>query len=82
MRSGMKLAAKIRKQLGISSIYGFWKFLVLNGAEITRNGVEKLEKHVKGGSFETLCVLRKVSGMSWNEFGEELDREFLPKNKK
>ncbi len=81
MRSGMKLAGKIRKKLGITSIYGFWKLLTEEGADITRNGVEKLETTVQGGSYSTMCVLRRVSGMSWEEFGRELDAEFLPKKK-
>lgn len=82
MSRGMKLAGRIRKSLGISSIYGFWKLLVANGADVTRNGVENMEVKAEGGSYSTLCVLRKLSGMSWEKFGEELDREFLPKSKK
>jgi len=31
----------------------------------------------KGVRLNTLCKLRRVSGLSWAQFGKELDREFL-----
>lgn len=31
----------------------------------------------KGMQLDSLCKIRRIDGRSWNEFGAELDKEFL-----
>jgi hypothetical protein len=81
MKSGMKLIGKVRELLGIETNYKLSKLLNSHGIEITPNGVQQYEVSAKGMRLEVLCVLRKLCGLSWEQFGKELDAEFLPKKK-
>jgi len=75
----MKLIKKIRTLLDIETNYRLAKLLNSHGIEITPNGVQQYEKSAQGMRFEVLCVLKKLSGLTWEQFGKELDAEFLPK---
>ena len=50
-------------------------------AKELQTNVQSIDYIVKSGTkgvrLATLCKLRKVSGLTWKQFGEELDREFL-----
>lgn len=81
MRNGMRLIGKVRELLGIETNYKLSKLLNSHGIDITPNGVQQYETSAKGMRLEVLCVMRKLSGISWEAFGKELDAEFLPKKK-
>jgi len=74
---GVKIVSSIQKQLGVTS-YRLGKMLGVS-QQIVRvwNGTTKTTTKREGMNLRALCKLRKVSGMTWQQFGKELDREFL-----
>lgn len=66
----------IRERLGVTS-YGLWRALRRAGVEITQAGVDAYErKPPRSMRLDVLCALKRISGMSWEELGKELEKEF------
>jgi hypothetical protein len=66
----MRFLAKIRKNLGIDSMYEMAQRL-----KMLNNSYIYLEKKSKGCDMTTLSDIRKLSGLSWNDFGLLIDKE-------
>lgn len=74
---GVKIVKKIQEQLGVTA-YGLAKMIgVTQQAVRLYTGQTKTARPREGMNLRALCKLRKVSGMTWQQFGKELDREFL-----
>ena len=73
----VKIVSLVQKQLGVTS-YRLAKLLGVS-QQIVRvwNGSTETKTKREGMNLRALCKLRKLSGMSWDQFGKELDREFL-----
>lgn len=69
----MKFVKKIREKLKIENCAQFAKALKIHPEYIyryeNRAGSNKIQ-------IPHLCKMRKLSGMSWNNFGKLLDEEF------
>jgi len=73
---GMKLIEKIRNIKGLKN-YGIMKHLRVLGVEVTTQGIDGYDKPTaKGMRLDVLCGLRKITGLSWQQFGKLLDDEF------
>lgn len=74
---GVKIVSSVQKRLGVTS-YRLAKMLGVS-QQIVRvwNGTTETATKREGMNLKALCKLRKVSGLTWKQFGEELDREFL-----
>lgn len=72
----VKIVSAIQKRLGVTS-YRLAKMLGVS-QQIVRvwNGTTETKTKREGMNLKALCRLRKISGMSWEQFGKELDREF------
>lgn len=68
---------KIQERLGVTA-YALAKMLgVTQQAVRLWTGQTKTQRAREGMNLRVLCRLRKVSGMTWQQFGRELDQEFL-----
>lgn len=75
----MQLIEMIRAKSGLKN-YGLAKELQNAGIPITVQGIDAYERpEAQSMKLSVLCGLRRVSGLSWSEFGKLLDQEFLPK---
>jgi len=73
----VKIVKKIQERLGVTA-YTLAKMIgVTQQAVRLYTGQTKTSRARQGMNLGVLCKLRKVSGMSWQQFGNELDREFL-----
>jgi hypothetical protein len=71
----MKIIEKIRKVTGLKN-YGLMKALRDLGVEVTTQGIDGYERETaRSMRFDVLSGLRKISGLSWNEFGKLIDDE-------
>lgn len=73
----VKIVSLVQKQLGVTS-YRLAKLLGVS-QQIVRvwNGSTETKTKREGMNLCALCKLRKLSGMTWDQFGKELDKEFL-----
>ncbi len=67
----MKFIKHIRKQLGLT------RYALAKELNIASQSIDHLEAKGIAMKLDSLCKLRKVSGLSWSKFGEMLDKEFL-----
>lgn len=73
----MKWIEKARKITGLTN-YGLSKTLRKEGVEVTTQGIDGyFKKQSKSMRLDVLCGLRKLSGVSWAEFGKWLDNDYL-----
>ena len=74
----MRMLKKI-KELTDLTAYGIAGTLENMGIKITTSGIDNYLRHPpRSMRLDVLCGLRKLSGLSWEEFGAELDSDFLP----
>ncbi len=73
----MRFLAKIRKSLDIDSMYEMAQRL-----KMLNNSYIYLERKAKGCDMTTLSDIRKLSGMTWNDFGVLIDKEAEENRKK
>jgi transcriptional regulator with XRE-family HTH domain len=73
----MRFVLAIQKKLGLTAYALAKKLGVTQQAVRIWNGSTKVSTQPTGMNLQALCKLRKLSGMSWSQFGRELDREFL-----
>lgn len=72
----VKIVKTVQDRLGVTA-YGLAKTLGVTQQAVRRwTGVTKVKDRNEGMSLRVLCKLRKAGGMSWSQFGKELDREF------
>lgn len=67
----MKFIGTIRKRLRLT------RYALAKELEIKTQSIDHLEEKGLSMKIDTLCKLRRVSGLSWDKFGSMLDREFL-----
>lgn len=73
---GMRFLAKLRKQLGISSMYKMAERLgMLNNSYIY------LEKKAKGCDLQTLVDIKNKCDLEWPELGRLIEEEVKGKSK-
>lgn len=80
----MQLLEKIRAVTGLKN-YGISpKMRDGPGVLITIQGLDAYDRDTaRSMRLDVLCGLRRITGLSWSEFGKWLDDEFLPaKNNK
>ena len=73
---GMKFLGKIRKQLGISSMYKMAERLGM-----INNSYIYLEKKAKGCELQTLVDIKEKCDLSWDQLGKLIDEEVKGKIK-
>ena len=79
-RMGMQLIEKIRRRCGDKNYSIALKIREDLGIPITVQGIDAYERpEAQSMKLSVLCGLRRISGLSWSEFGKWLDDEFLPK---
>lgn len=66
----MRFLGKIRKQMGIPSMYKMAELL-----NMLNNSYIYLEQKAKGCDFEILVDIKNKSGMSWEKIGELIEEE-------
>lgn len=67
---GMKFLGKIRKQLGISSMYKMAERLGM-----INNSYIYLEKKAKGCELQTLVEIKEKCDLSWDQLGKYIEDE-------
>ena len=73
---GVKIVKQVQEKTGLTA-YALGKLLGVTQQAVRRwNGATKVKTRNEGMSLRVLCKLRRLSGMSWAQFGRELDREF------
>ena len=71
----VKLIKKVRDITGLKN-YGIMKALRDKGVEITTQGVDGYERDTaRSMRLDVLTGLKRISGLSWNEFGKLIDQE-------
>lgn len=75
----MQVLHKIKSALNLTG-YGIAKAINRLGVSVTISGVDAYlaNKKVKSMRLDILCAVRRLSGMSWEKFGQDLDAEYLP----
>jgi hypothetical protein len=73
---GMKIIKKVRDTKELKN-YGIMKALRDIGVEVTTQGIDGYEKDsARSMRLDVLSGLRRISGVSWEEFGGWIDPEF------
>lgn len=77
----MKIIKKVRDSADLKN-YGIMKKLRDIGIEVTTQGIDGYEKDsARSMRLDVLSGLRRISGVSWEEFGAWIDSEFKLKKK-
>jgi hypothetical protein len=74
---GMRFLGKLRKQLGVSSMYKMAELLGM-----INNSYIYLEKKAKGCELQTLVDIKEKCGLSWSDLGKLIEDEVKEKSKK
>lgn len=77
----MEFVKKISDKIGARTGYALAKFLSVKFARhySPQQCSNWLGDQQEGINLADLCRLREISGQSWDDFGSELDSEFLHK---
>jgi hypothetical protein len=79
LNPGMKFVIEVFKKSRARSQYAFAKELGVSIQSVQYIlGVTATPRSRKSMDLRLLCKLRKASGMSWQQFGKLLDKEFKP----
>lgn len=71
----VKIIKKVRDLSGLKN-YGLMKRLRELGVEVTTQGIDGYERETaRSMRFDVLSGLRKISGLTWGEFGDLIDAE-------
>ena len=67
---------KVRESAELTN-YGISKRLRNDGVEVTTQGIDAYERETaRSMRLDILSGLRRLSGLSWNQFGKLIDDEF------
>ncbi len=72
----MKILDYVKKKQELTN-YGVAKELRKIGVEVTTQGIDQYDKGAaRSMRFDVLLGLRKLSGLTWDQFGKMLEGEF------